>query len=102
LIIVIDYFTKWIEAEPLATITSAKARTFFKKNILSRFRVSHFVVTNNKIQFTDKHFKKLMKDLQVKQYFTSVEHPKTNGLAEVANREILKGLKRRVGETKGT
>lgn len=28
LIVVIDYFTKWVEAEPLATITKARYREF--------------------------------------------------------------------------
>jgi len=101
LIVAIDYFTKWIEAEPLANITSAKARKFFKKNILSRYGIPHSIVTDNGTQFTDKHFKKLMEDLHIRQHFTSVEHPQTNGLAEVANREILKGLRKRVGEAKG-
>jgi len=42
-----------------------------------------------------------MDNLHIKHHFTSVEHPQTNGLAEVANRKILKGLKRRLGEAKG-
>jgi len=42
-----------------------------------------------------------MEDLHVKHHFTLVEHFQTNGLSEVANREILKGLKKRVGEAKG-
>ncbi|XP_058747024.1 uncharacterized protein LOC131620014 [Vicia villosa] len=33
-------------------------------------------------------------------HFTSVEHPQTNGQAEAANRVILRGLKRRLGEAK--
>ncbi|XP_058782881.1 uncharacterized protein LOC131657510 [Vicia villosa] len=38
--------------------------------------------------------------LGTKQHFTSVEQPQTNGQAEAANRVILQGLKRRLGEAK--
>ena len=32
-----DYFTKWVEAEPLVTITAADVKKFIWKNIVSRF-----------------------------------------------------------------
>ncbi|XP_061361592.1 uncharacterized protein LOC133305392 [Gastrolobium bilobum] len=35
LIVAVDYFTKWIEAEPLTTITSARIRRFFERNLIS-------------------------------------------------------------------
>jgi len=66
-----------------------------------RFGIPYSIITDNGTQFTDKRFKKLMADLHIKNYFTSVEHPQTNGLAEVANREILRGLKKRLGDAKG-
>ena len=40
LIVGVDYFTKWIEAEPLATITAQKSRRFLYKNIVTRFEGS--------------------------------------------------------------
>ncbi|XP_061357177.1 uncharacterized protein LOC133301549 [Gastrolobium bilobum] len=39
LIVAIDYFTKWVEAEPLATITSQRARKFFWRSIVYRFSI---------------------------------------------------------------
>ncbi|XP_057418168.1 uncharacterized protein LOC130712350 [Lotus japonicus] len=47
LIVAVDYFTKWIEAEPLATISSAKIQRFFYKNVISRFGVPRVLVTDN-------------------------------------------------------
>ncbi|XP_061353460.1 uncharacterized protein LOC133298221 [Gastrolobium bilobum] len=44
------------------------------------------VVTDNETQFADKRFQHLMKDLQVKHCFASVEHPQSNGQAEAANK----------------
>lgn len=34
LVVGIDYFTKWVKAEPLATISKQKVRNFLWKNIM--------------------------------------------------------------------
>ncbi|XP_061370599.1 uncharacterized protein LOC133313266 [Gastrolobium bilobum] len=39
LIVAIDYFTKWVEAEPVATITSQRVRKFFWRNVIYRFDI---------------------------------------------------------------
>ncbi|XP_061363519.1 uncharacterized protein LOC133307115 [Gastrolobium bilobum] len=57
LIVTVDYFTKWIEAEPVTTITSARLQRFFKRNIVSRFGIPAEVVTDNGTQFADKRFR---------------------------------------------
>ena len=95
LVVRIDYFTKWIEAEALASITSARIQRFFYRNIISRFGIPHSVVTDNGTQFTDRKFRELLEGLHIKQHFSSVEHPQTNGQAEAANKIILQGLQKR-------
>ena len=47
LLIVIDYFTKWVEAEALATITKARIRSFVWKNIICRFGIPRTIISNN-------------------------------------------------------
>ncbi|XP_057452113.1 uncharacterized protein LOC130743916 [Lotus japonicus] len=101
LVVAVDYYTKWIEAEPLATITTARVQRFFYKNVISRFGVPGVLVTDNGTQFTSKGFRDLLDGLHIKQRFTSVEHPQTNGQAESANRVILRGLRKRLGSAKG-
>ncbi|XP_061363742.1 uncharacterized protein LOC133307273 [Gastrolobium bilobum] len=56
LIVAVDYFTKWIEAEPVTTITSARVQRFFERNIVSRLGIPAELVTNNGTQFADKRF----------------------------------------------
>ena len=46
-----DYFTKWAEAELLATITEKKIENFIVKNILSRFGIPRVLVSDNGRQF---------------------------------------------------
>ncbi|KAK3024790.1 hypothetical protein RJ639_043871 [Escallonia herrerae] len=55
-IVAIDYFTKWTEAESLATITSAKYEDFFWKNIICRFGVPRALVVDNGKQFDNSNF----------------------------------------------
>lgn len=85
----VDYFTKWVEAEPLAKITIKNDMKFFKKFFMVQFGIPKVVVTGNGIEFTDKNFRKLMTDLSINHWFTSVEHPQTNGQVEAVNRVIL-------------
>ncbi|RDX61757.1 hypothetical protein CR513_59983, partial [Mucuna pruriens] len=41
------------------------------------------------------------KELRIRQSFTSVEHPQSNGQAKAANKVILRGLRKRLEEAKG-
>jgi len=96
LVVAIDYSTKWIEAEPLAKITAKNVLCFFKRNILARFGVPALVISDNGTQFTDQRFQDYLRNIGIKQSFTSVEHPQANGHAEAANRVILRGIHRRL------
>ncbi|KAI9074947.1 hypothetical protein K1719_043110 [Acacia pycnantha] len=96
LIVAVDYFTKWIEDKPLTTITSARVRRFVRQNIFSHFGIPAEVVTDNGTQFTDRNFQGMMVDLGVTHHFASVEHPQSNGQAEVANKVILDRLRKKI------
>ena len=47
LLVAIDYFTKWVEAESLAKITEAKVTDFVWKAIICRFGLPQVIVTDN-------------------------------------------------------
>ena len=47
LVMGIDYFTKWVEAEPLANITQQNVKSFVWKNIVYKFGVSRVLVFDN-------------------------------------------------------
>ncbi|XP_016169202.1 uncharacterized protein LOC107611823 [Arachis ipaensis] len=65
------------------------------------FGIPETVISDNGTQFTDKKFKGFLAGLKIKQRFSSVEHPQTNGQVEAANKVILKGLKKRLEGKKG-
>ncbi|RWW38100.1 hypothetical protein BHE74_00056697 [Ensete ventricosum] len=96
LIVGVDYFTKWLEAEPLAFITERQVEGFVWKNIITRFGLPRAIITDNGTQFNNVKFKTFCQSYRIRLKFSSVAHPQANGLAEVTNRAILEGLKKRV------
>ncbi|RDX81508.1 hypothetical protein CR513_37809, partial [Mucuna pruriens] len=70
-IVAFDYFTKWVEEEPVTTISVEQL-------------VANFY-----------------SQLGIRQSFTSIKHPQANSQAESANKVILRGQRRRVEEAKG-
>jgi transposase InsO family protein len=77
LIVAVDYYTKWIELEPLASIASIKVQNFVFRQIICRFGIPAKVIYDNGTQFTDKEFREMLAGLHIKQYFASVEHPQS-------------------------
>ncbi|GJT89769.1 reverse transcriptase domain-containing protein [Tanacetum coccineum] len=98
LIVAIDYFTKWIEAKPVATITGNQIKKFMWDNIVCRFGLPGEIISDNGKQFQDNPFKDWCEKLCIRQHFASVKHPQTNGLVERANRSLGEGIKARLDE----
>ncbi|XP_017412828.1 uncharacterized protein LOC108324391 [Vigna angularis] len=83
LLVAVDYFTKWIEAEPLSIINAQR------------------IITDNGRHFIEKKLEEFLSSLGIKHVTSSVEYPQTNGQAEAANKALLTELKKRLGEAKG-
>lgn len=56
LLVAIDYFTKWVKIEGLATITKAKIHNFMWKNIICRFEIPKTIISNNSRKFESQGF----------------------------------------------
>nr|KYP41357.1 Retrovirus-related Pol polyprotein from transposon 17.6 [Cajanus cajan] len=94
-----DYFSKWIKAEPVATILAERVRTFLWKNVICRYGVPQVLVSDNGTQFASGRVRDFCREIGIQMTFTSVEHPQSNGQAESANKVILSGLKKRVQDS---
>ncbi|GJT05099.1 reverse transcriptase domain-containing protein [Tanacetum coccineum] len=98
LIVAMDYFTKWIEAKAVATISGTQVKKFVWDNIVCRFGLPGEIVSDNGKQFSGDPFKDWCEKLNIIQHFASVKHPQSNGLVERANRSLGEGIKARLGE----
>ncbi|GKE41145.1 reverse transcriptase domain-containing protein [Tanacetum coccineum] len=94
----IDYFTKWIEAKPVATITGNQVKKFVWDNIVCRFGLPGEIVSDDGKQFCETPFKDWCEKQSICQCFASVKHPQTNCLVEKENRSLGEGIKARLEE----
>jgi hypothetical protein len=91
-VVAVEYFSKWIEAKPLATITSVTVQKFFWQNIVCCFGVPKAITVDNGTQFDAEAFKEFCDQIGTKIHFASVRHPESNGLVKRANGIIMTGI----------
>ena len=94
LYVAIDKFTKWLEVEPVRKVTAQSAIKFIR-SLVCRFGDPNRIITDNDTQFTSQAFLKYCEQMGTAVCFSSVSHPKSNGQAERANAEVLRGLRTR-------
>ncbi|VFQ69675.1 unnamed protein product, partial [Cuscuta campestris] len=100
LVVAIDYFTKWVEAAPVPTITVEQMTKFVSKQILCRFGVPQQIITDNRTQFEAGGFNEFLQSWGIKHSYAAVGYPQTNGQVENTNRTIMDGLKKKIMECK--
>ena len=96
-----DYFTKWVEAEPLANIKDVDTKRFIWRNIVTRFGVPHTLISDNGIQFNSKAFRKYRGELGIRNRYSAPTYPQGNGQVEATNKVIVYRLKKRLDNAKG-
>ncbi|KAM1464688.1 hypothetical protein ACFX1R_045528 [Malus domestica] len=61
-----DYFTKWLEASTVKTITSAAVKKFIETKILHRYRVLETIVTDRGPSFISKEVEEFANKFKIK------------------------------------
>ncbi|GKV11255.1 hypothetical protein SLEP1_g22521 [Rubroshorea leprosula] len=100
LVVGVDYFTKWVEARPLSSLTSKKVEDFVFSSIICRYGIPNQIVADNGTQFNCSSFRDFCSSYGIKLQFTSVYHPESNGMVESVNKCILEGIKPRLEQHK--
>ena len=95
LLVAVDKFTKWVEAEPVSKCDAATAVQFIKK-VIFHFGYPHSIITNNGTNLSKGAMKEFCQREHIRLNVSSVAHPQSNGQAERANQEILRGIKPRL------
>ena len=101
MVVGIDYFTKWMKAEALATITEKNIRNFVWRNIICRFGIPRVLISGNRKQFNNSAFRDFCSELGIKNHNSSLAHSQANGQVEVTNRSLLKIIKTQLERVKG-
>ena len=93
LVVGIDYFTKWVEAKALATITEKNIWNFVWKNIICRYKIPRLLVSDNEKLFDNSALRDFCPELGIKNHYLLPAHPQANGQVEVTNQSLLKIIK---------
>ena len=101
LVVGINYFTKLVEAEPLATIMEKNICSFVWRNIICRYGIPRELVSDNGKQFDNSAFKDFCSEVGIKNHYSSPAHPQANGQVEVTNQTLLKIIKTQLEGAKG-
>ena len=71
----IDYFTKCVEAEALATITEKNMQSFVWRFIVCRFGIPRVLVSDNGKQFDNDSFRDFCSQLGIRNHYIFPTHP---------------------------
>jgi hypothetical protein len=93
-----DYFTKWVEAIPMKTVTSKDVINFIKEYVIHRFVIPQTITTDGGSVFISKEFKKFAADVGIKLIRSSPYYAQANGQAEASNQSLIKLIKRKIDE----
>jgi hypothetical protein len=101
-IVTVEYITKWVEAKPVANITSTTIQKFLWKNIICCYEAPQQITIDNAKYFDSVMFKDFCHQVGTKVSFTSVYYPQSNGAVERDNAMIFEAIKKILeGENKG-
>lgn len=88
IVIISDYFTRWIEAYPVKNQEAITIAKVFMEEFISRYGVPLQVHTDQGRQFESTLFQDLCKMLRIEKTRTTPYNPKSDGLVERFNRTL--------------
>jgi hypothetical protein len=89
-----DYFTKWVEAIPMKSITSKDVINFIKEHVIRRFGIPQTILTDGGSVFISEEFRKFTADVGIKLIKSSPYYAQANEQAEASNQSLIKLIKR--------
>ncbi|XP_062080455.1 uncharacterized protein LOC133785220 [Humulus lupulus] len=99
-IMAVNYFMKWVETKPLATITSKKVLDSVIKNIVYLYGISRKIVSDNGLQLDNELFTDFCERHGFMKSFYSVAHPQANGQVEAFDKTLKATLKKKFEQAK--
>ena len=96
ILVAIDYFTKWIEAQSFREVTTNNVIRFVQQNILTRFGIPEVLITDNVTNFNNKKMTALCDQFHVRHLNSAPYRPQMNGAVEAANKNLKRMLQKMV------
>ena len=93
LLTMMDRFSRWPEAVPIADMRAETVANAFLLNWVARYGIPDSITTDRGSQFESALFEKLLKTLGCKHARTTAYHPQSNGLIERFHRSLKSALR---------
>ncbi|CAF1356211.1 unnamed protein product [Didymodactylos carnosus] len=87
ILVVVDYFTKWVELFPLQNTRSISIAQTLHDEVICRFGCPVRIISDNGSQFVSEIFEETLRLLQIEHRRTALYHPQTN-LSERINNTL--------------
>ena len=88
--VVIDYFTKWVEAASYASVTKSVVAQFIKKEIICRYGLPERIISDNELNLNNDMVIEVCTRFKIKHHNSVSYRPKMNGAVETANKNVKK------------
>ncbi|GJR98134.1 reverse transcriptase domain-containing protein [Tanacetum coccineum] len=95
ILVVVDYVSKWVEAQALPTNDNRVVITFLKK-LFCRFGMPKALISDRGTHFCNKIMERTMKRYGVNNRFSTSYHPQTSGQVENTNIALKRVLEKTV------
>ena len=92
ILVAIDYFTKWIEANSFANVTAKNVARFIRRDIISRYGAPQAVITDNGSNLNNRVVDGVLDAFNIRHLNSSPYRLQMNGAVEAANKNIKKIL----------
>nr|XP_027098936.1 uncharacterized protein K02A2.6-like [Coffea arabica]XP_027100998.1 uncharacterized protein K02A2.6-like [Coffea arabica] len=94
ILVAIEYFTKWVEAESFKHVTKKVVANFLKDHIICRFSVPETLITDNAKNLNNDMVDGLCEQLKIKHRNSAIYRPQMNGAVEAANKNLKKIIRK--------
>ena len=88
--VVIDYFTKWVEAASYASVTKSVVARFIKREIICRYGLPERIISDNGLNLNNDMVIEVCTRFKIKHHNLVPYRSKMNGMVEVANKNVKK------------
>lgn len=92
ILVVIDYFTKWVEVDSYTNVIRQVIARFIKKKISCRYGVPNKIITDNGLNLNNKVMDELYESSKIEHHNSSPYRSKMNDAVEAANKNIKKTI----------
>ncbi|XP_027169488.1 uncharacterized protein K02A2.6-like [Coffea eugenioides] len=96
ILVAIEYFTKWVEAESYKHVTKKVVTDFLRKHIICHFGIPETLITDNAKNLNNDMVDGLCEKFKIRHRNSSIYRPQMNGAVEAANKNLKKVIRKMI------